>query len=110
MPKANFYQDGKTIDFTNGTGSDIKYGDVVSLTNRVGVAGEDIPAGATGSLHVEGVFEMPAVNNAAFSVGDALYWDVSAQKITKTSTDNTPAGWAVYPKAQTGATAYVKIG
>ncbi len=110
MAKGTFIQNGKVIDWTNGTGSDVAYHDVVPLTNRIGIADEAISNTDTGSLAVTGVWELPAVNNAAFAVDDAVYWDVSAGKLTKTSTDNIAAGWCVAAKAETGTTAKIKIG
>lgn len=107
---ATYIQKGETIDYTNGGAATISYGAVVPLTTRIGIAGEDIAVGATGSLHVEGVFECPAINTAAFAVGAALYWDATAGKLTTTSTSNTPAGWCVATKASAGTTAKVKIG
>lgn len=103
-----FVQTGKTIDYTN-SGSAIAYGDVIPLTNCVGIAGENIAASAIGSVHIEGVFELAAVNNDAFAVGDLLYWDALASKLTGVATDNTPAGICVETKAETGTTAKVKL-
>jgi predicted RecA/RadA family phage recombinase len=106
-----FIQKGETIDYKNAGETDIAYNDVVALgTNRIGVAEEKIAAGLTGSLNVTGVHEFAAINTAAFSVGDPLYWDTTAKKLTNVSQDNVPAGWATEPKAQTGTTARVKIG
>lgn len=104
-----YVQRGKTIDYTNNGASAIAYGAVIPLITRIGIAGEAIAVGATGSVQVEEVFELPAVNDTAFAVGDQLYWDSAAGKLTKTATDNTPAGWCVEPKAQAGTTAKVKI-
>ncbi len=104
-----FVQNGKTIDYVNSSGADIVYGAVISLTNCIGIAGEAIANGAAGSVHLEGVFELAAVNNAAFAVGDWLYWDVSEEKLTKVSTGNIPAGYCVATKAETGTTAEVKL-
>ncbi|MCR4442150.1 MAG: DUF2190 family protein [Peptococcaceae bacterium] len=104
-----YIQKGDTIDYLNG-GAALAYGDVVNLTTRIGVAGEAIAAGATGSVHVAGVFELPAINNTAFAVGDALYWDPNARVITNVQAGNVPAGWATEPKALAGTTARVKIG
>lgn len=109
MAKAVHVQKGQTIDYYNGEAA-IGYGDIVPIVSRVAVAGEDIPAGATGSLQTEGVWEMPAVTNAAFAVGDALYWDATAGNLTKTASGNTPAGWCVESKATSTATAKIKIG
>lgn len=105
-----FIQKGDTIDYTNPGLAPIQYGSVVNLTTRIGVAGENIAVGATGSLHVAGVFELPAVNNAAFTVGQQLYWDPVAQVLTDVAQNNIPAGWATEPKAQAATTARVKIG
>jgi predicted RecA/RadA family phage recombinase len=101
------YDKGHVIDYT--AGADIAYGDVVSLTTRIGVALEPIANTATGSVAIEGIWELPAITGTAFAVGDALYWDVSESKLTTTSTDNIPAGWATQIKASAAATAFVKI-
>ena len=68
--------------------------------------------GATGGLYTEGVFEIAAVNNAAFVFGDILYWDSVAGKLTKTSTGDGKfyAGRCAEAKAETGTVAKVKLG
>jgi len=104
-----YVQDGKVIDYTNGGAAAIAYGAVVALTNCIGIAGEAIAVGATGSLHLEGVFELAAVNDTAFAVGDRLFWDAAASKLTKVSAGNTPAGICVEAKLQAGTTAMVKL-
>jgi predicted RecA/RadA family phage recombinase len=110
MPKGTYIHKGDTLDYINSSEADIAYGDVVVIGSRVGIAGENIAVDATGSLKVVGVFELPAVNDTAFAVGDALYWDATAGKLTKTAEGNTAAGYATEAKAQTGTTARVKIG
>lgn len=106
---ANFVQEGRVIDYTAGDDA-IDVGDVVALTTCVGVALEDIAAGAKGSVQLTGVWTMPAVNDAAFGVGDQLYWDATNSKLTKTATDNISAGVCVAAKGSTVAVASVKIG
>lgn len=110
MSKGYFIQKGETIDYKNAGASEIAYGDAVSLITRIGIAGETLAVGATGSLHVVGVFELPADATTAFAVGDALYWDVANSILTKTSAGMIPAGWCTETKAQAGATGRVKIG
>lgn len=105
----SYIQRGETIDYTNPGPAPIAYGDVVGLTNRIGIAGENIAVGATGSVHVVGVYELPAVNNAAFTIGQQLYWDPVANVLTNVDQNNIPAGWATEPKAQAATTARVKI-
>ena len=103
-----YIQEGKTIDYDN-PGAAINYGDVVNLTTRIGIAGEDIAVGAMGSVHVTGVWELAAINNAAFAVGDTLYWDAVAGNITNISAGNIPAGWATELKLLAGNTARVRL-
>lgn len=101
------FNKGEVLDYT--AGADIAYAQVIPLTGRVGVALEAIPNGSTGSLAVAGVWELPAVTGTAFSVGDTLYWDDTANNLTKTSASNTVAGWCFAVKASAGTTALVKI-
>jgi predicted RecA/RadA family phage recombinase len=108
MAKGIYSQKGNVIDFTNSTEADIAYGDVIAVGGRIGIAAENIAKGATGSLNVTGVFEMPADDTTAFAVGDEVYWDNEGAKLTKTP-GTYKAGFVTAPKAQAGATALVKI-
>jgi predicted RecA/RadA family phage recombinase len=105
---ATYYQKGESIDYTNTGDAVIKGGDVLDLTERVGVAGCDIPVGGVGSVHVTGVFVFPKATGAALTVGQAVDWDEDAQNIT--ADEATPAGWVVEPAAATDTTVKVKIG
>lgn len=105
-----YIQKGETIDHTNGGAAAIEYGAVVPLVTRIGIAAESIAVGAIGSVRVVGVDELPAINTAAFAVGDQLYWDAVAGNLTNVSAGNTPAGWATEPKLLAGTLARVKIG
>lgn len=110
MAKAIYIQKGEIIDFKNDGEKAIDYNEVVGLVNRIGVAAESIAVGAIGSLRTVGIYELPAVNDAAFALGDDLYWDKASEKLTKTSAGNIRAGWCVEAKAQAGTFARVKIG
>jgi predicted RecA/RadA family phage recombinase len=72
----NFKQPGKVIEYT--ATADISAGDVVKIKNILGVALNDIANGATGSVQLDGVFEVPKVSGAVIAQGDSLTWDVSA--------------------------------
>lgn len=110
---AKFIQDGNTLDFK--ASDNISYMDVVPLTSTtsvalgVGVALEDIEANTIGAVATKGVFELPSVTTA-MDFGDQVYWDKSNGKITKTSTNNTPAGMVVEDKASGVTTVKVKVG
>lgn len=108
MAKGTFIHKGKILDYTNNTAAAIAYGDVVLIGGRIGIAMEDITIGVTGSLSVEGVYELPADNTAAFAVGDAVYWDNAANQLTKTA-GTYKAGYVTEVKAQADAIARVKI-
>lgn len=106
--ETTYIQKGETIDYV--ASANIAIGEVIPLVTRVGVALETIANGATGSVALTGVFEAAAVNDAAFAVGDQLFWDNAANKLTKVSAGNTPAGIATEAKLLAGAIARVKIG
>ena len=119
MAKATYYERGEVLDYANGTGSKIDANTVVVLksgaTGRIGVIGNDIPVGATGSVHVTGVFEMPKTSTNAIAQGEAVYWDGSG--ITEASNDGggTPtyypvAGYAAYAADASATKILVKIG
>lgn len=104
----NSVQDGKVIDFTEGGSADVKSGDVVVIGGMCGVAAVDIPKSGTGSVYIEGVFE---IAKAAEDVaqGDHLYFDDSAKKLTKTATDNVPFGFAVKAAGALAETVNAKL-
>lgn len=55
----NFVQEGNVIDWYNGTGSDVDSGALVQVGFRgMGVALGDIASTATGSVMIDGVFDL----------------------------------------------------
>jgi predicted RecA/RadA family phage recombinase len=99
----NFIQKDNSVLYTNA-GSAISSGDVVVLVNRIGVAAKDIAATTgTGTVMLEGVYELAKTTGTAYAVGDLLFWDAGAGKLTKTATANTWAGIAT-ESASSGAT------
>lgn len=105
---ARYVQRGETIDFINNTSAVIEAGDVVTLGTRIGIAATDIPVGVTGTINIIGVFDIPADNTAAFTVGQAVYFKDG--KLTGTDTGAIYAGWVVEPKATAATKARIKIG
>ncbi|GAA5446193.1 hypothetical protein Misp06_04402 [Microbulbifer sp. NBRC 101763] len=73
----NFVQDGRVLDYTNNTGSDITSGQVLAVGAVLGVAMDDIAVGASGVIAIEGVFTVPKVSAAEINQGETLTWDVS---------------------------------
>lgn len=74
----NYIQPGEVIDWVNGTGSAKTSGSVIAMGQTLGVALVDIANGATGSVQIQGVFEVPKVSGAVIAAGESLVWDVSA--------------------------------
>lgn len=102
-------QEGGVIDYT--AGGTIANGDVVPLTDRIGVALDDAVSGDIISIALEGVFEITGKTADTFAAGTVVYFDATAREITTTDTSNTPAGIAVTAKAGSSAgTVNVKIG
>lgn len=106
---ATYKHPGEVMDWENGTSADVSVGDVIPLGTFCGVASVDIADGETGSVVLSGVYEIAAVNNAAFTQGDMIYFDTVAKKATK-DTSKAFLGVAMRGKETAGTTAWVKIG
>lgn len=104
MATARFRQDGNSIDYT--AAADVKFGDVVVLGSRVGIAGSDIKKGETGALIMEGVFEIPKAADAAIDAGAEVYFSADNGTASTTNTD-TDAGYAV--EAAAAADTFVRV-
>ncbi len=105
-------QAGRVINYTNPSeaAADIIVGDVVGLVSMCGIAETNIPKGATGAVVLEGVWEVKAVTNASFAVGDVVFWNADNGYVTKTSTSNVFFGIVVEAKGTTAAKAKVMLG
>lgn len=79
---ARYWQRGETLDYTAAEA--VTNGQVVSLGNRIGVAGNDIAEGATGALHVTGVYIMDKKASEKITMGTPVYYDATADEITAT--------------------------
>lgn len=111
MATAKFWQRGEALDYVNSTEDAIAANDILVLGSHLGVAGTNIEAGAVGSVHVVGVFEMPNTGNAAIEMGTDLYWD--GEGITDTAPDGkgikTAIGYAAAPADASANTVMVKL-
>lgn len=105
--KAKYCHKGESLDFVNKTENKIEAGDVLVMGGRIGVAGTDIAPGELGSVHVSGVYEFTKKDKAALNVGTAVY--LSADGITTTKTDNTPAGYVAAESSAESVSVWVKI-
>lgn len=111
----NYVNDGCVITYSN-SGSAISAGDVVVVGEQIGVALVDIAATTgTGSVQLEGVFDLPKVDAAVIAQGESVIWDSSAGKFddnaaTPASGDVSGCCVAMEGKgATTGETIKVKL-
>lgn len=81
--KAEYVQTGNDIYYTNSGETEIAFGEVVVYGDRIGIAADNIAAGATGVLHLCGAFRMTKASEA-ISAGNALYYDADNDRVTKT--------------------------
>lgn len=108
MAKAIYYQQGESLDYVNSGSAAIEANTILVFGTKIGVAGCDIPAGETGSIHVRGVFKLP-ISGEAITAGAAVYWDDTNGVATATSSGNTLAGYAAAAAADTDTTILVNI-
>lgn len=92
----SYVQEGKTIDYTPD--QDVAAGEVVVMTNLVGVALRPIKAGETGSVAVEGVFTLPTEepSDTAHTLGKAMQYVFGDKWLTGYNQTDIDAGDAVF--------------
>lgn len=83
--KTEYWQKGDALDYKNETTGMIKAGEVVKIQERIGIAGNDIPPGADGTIITEGCFKMPKTSGEEYGVGTTLYIDAENDCVTKES-------------------------
>lgn len=104
--KAVYWQKGEALDYTPAENT--ANGSVVSLGTRIGIAAGDIPAGSTGTIHVEGVFKLAKAEGTAIALGAAVCYDAESDVITATE-GGVPAGYAAAPAAADDPVVLVKL-
>lgn len=99
--KATYWQRAEALDYKNDTTSTIEENTVVEIKTRIGITGNAIEPGQTGSLHVCGVFSLPKADSEAVEMGTLLYSNGEGVTIRsdngKTGADKVeyvPAGYA----------------
>lgn len=107
MSKAAYYQRGEALDYNNTTTDKIEALTIVTLTSRIGIVGTDINPGETGSVEVDGVFEIAKTGAGAIGQGTLVYFD--GDGITATAGSNIPAGYAAEPALAADTTVKVKL-
>lgn len=102
----NWLQPGDTLDVAAPSGGVVS-GTPYLIGALFGVASVTAAEGETFALARTGVFQnLPKATHAtdqAWAVGDLLYWDDSAKKLTRTASGNTLVGIATAAAASTAA-------
>ena len=106
--KARYVQRGEALNFLNSTETVIGYGEIVAIGNRMGGAGCDIPAGAVGTVHMTGVFELPK-GAEAVAVGADLYLNGEGVTGTAPKEGAVAIGYAAAAAAQGDGFVPVKL-
>lgn len=109
--------DGKVLNYPNASGVDIASGSPVLVGKLMGVALTDIVDTLTGSVAIEGVYEIRKITGA-ITQGADLYWDADGNPVglasglgclTTTSSGNTYAGRAYAGAGSSDATVQIKL-
>ena len=105
------YTAGNVVQWTNGTGSDVASGAVVTIGSYGhGVATVAIANGATGSVAVSGVHKLTkyATSNA-LTQGQKVWWDATNGCMNVPSNGDTFIGYAELAASATATTAYIRL-
>lgn len=84
----NYYQDGNTMDWHNGTAKAVVSGQPVVVGAITGIAQHDIAVGSDGVLMMTGVFVLPKVASETWQRGARL-WLTKDGKLTVSAKDGT---------------------
>jgi len=103
----NFIQPGNVI--TLPAPYNLTSGQGVLVGAVFGVAANDALQGTTVEAVRAGVFALGAVAADTLAIGDKVYWDNTAKRITKTATNNVLVGAAASPKSGTETSATVLL-
>jgi predicted RecA/RadA family phage recombinase len=114
----NYVAPGDTMPWTNTTGATVTSGQLLAIGHIAAVALTTITNGATGTVGIEGIYDVPKVAAATFTAGEKLILDVSANgglgafddsAAPPASGDLTGAAIAVNPGLNTETTCRVKL-
>ncbi|WP_151996123.1 DUF2190 family protein [Buttiauxella massiliensis] len=90
----NYYQEGNTMDWHNGTGKAVVSGQAVAVGAITGIAQHDIPASEDGELMMTGVFVLPKVAAETWQRGARL-WLTADGELTAQDKDASNVAHAV---------------
>ena len=92
----NYLEAGSTVVVT--APEDVSSGEFIKVGSLYGVAPVAASSGAAVVLNRSGVYELPKVDDAAWTQGQKLYWDAGAKKFT-TDASKTPVAAVAFAAA-----------
>jgi predicted RecA/RadA family phage recombinase len=98
---------GRAIEIT--AGGAIPSGTPVKVGSLVGIASNTYANGDTAVIWLEGTHLVPKTAGAAWTAGELLYWDATANSFTGTSSSNTFAGYAYAAALSGDITGYILL-
>ncbi len=107
----NRVSNSDVIDITSPIGGTVS-GVGVLIGSLFGIAVLTTAAGDVLPIHTTGIFDHikeGAGSGQAFAVGDAVYWDNTNKRMTKTSSGNTKVGYAVLAALTTDVVVRVRL-
>lgn len=107
--KARYWQKGEVLDYRNETEKIIPENTAVLIGSRLAITGVAIMPGELGTLHTTGVFELEKAAEK-IEIGQVVYYDANADKITVTKENNVAVGFAVASFEEEETKVLVKIG
>jgi len=90
----SYQHKGDRIEWLNELSVAVSSGEVVVGADFIAVALVDIPADATGTVAVDGVFELAADPNDEWDALTQLWWDDANNRLSENPTDGVAAGMA----------------
>ncbi len=88
----NYKHSGEKINIT--AGADLVSGQVLKVSDVIGVIGNGVSSGETAVLNRKGCYEVAKLSTDVVAQGDSLYWDDTNKEMTLDNTGNTLAGYA----------------
>lgn len=104
----NFHSRGWSVTVPAPSGGVVSGGGVL-IGSLFGVAGASASAGDPVVIDTVGCFTLPKVTGTAFAVGDALWWDATPGRLTKTAADGVLVGVAIEAAGSDATSAVVRL-
>jgi predicted RecA/RadA family phage recombinase len=105
------FEDDSIVPYT-ASGADVAEGAVVVVGDHIGIATRKIVDGATGTLAIAGIYDMPKQGTVGndFSDGEVLYWDAANSRVDDTFAAGLPRiGVCVGGATATATTCRVRL-